>query len=190
MPWNEPLRVAERIALLDHLTKGRVRFGMGRGLSRREFGNFGIDMEESRDRFDEGSAMVKVALETGWIEGAGPHYPQPRAPIRPAPERSFADRLYAVASSDDSVEAAARLKARMTMFSDRSWKARLPSVERWRDLYRELPRRGTATAADLRLRLLQQRRGGGGHPRPRVHGQLPRSRCSSTTRSWATTSRA
>ncbi len=136
MPWNEPLRVAERIALLDHLTKGRVRFGMGRGLSRREFGNFGIDMEESRDRFDEGSAMVKAALETGWIEGAGPHYPQPRAPIRPAPERSFADRLYAVASSDDSVEAAARLKARMTMFSDRSWKARLPSVERWRDLYR------------------------------------------------------
>ena len=78
------------------------------------------------------------ALETGWIEGDGPHYPQPKAPIRPAPERSFDGRLYAVASSDDSVEAAARLKARMTMFSDRSWKARLPSIERWRELYREL----------------------------------------------------
>ena len=138
MPWNEPLRVAERVALLDHLTKGRFRFGMGRGLSRREFGCFGIGMDESRERFDEGSMMVKRALETGWIEGDGPHYPQPKAPIRPAPERSFEGRLYAVASSDDSVEAAARLKARMTMFSDRSWKSRLPSIERWRDLYREL----------------------------------------------------
>lgn len=138
MPWNEPLRVAEKIALLDHVAGGRVRFGMGRGLSRREFANFGtIQMDESRERFDEGSAMVTAALETGWIEGAGPFYPQPRAPIRPAPARSFAGRLYAVASSDDSVEAAARLKAAMTMFSDRSWTARKPSVDRWRELYRE-----------------------------------------------------
>ncbi len=138
MPWNEPLRVAEKVALLDQVSGGRMRFGMGRGLSRREFGHFGIDMEESRERFDEGSQMVKDALETGFIEGAGPHYVQPRAPIRPRPSRSFADRLYAVASSDDSVEAAARLKASMVMFADRSWKSRLPSIERWRGLYREL----------------------------------------------------
>jgi alkanesulfonate monooxygenase SsuD/methylene tetrahydromethanopterin reductase-like flavin-dependent oxidoreductase (luciferase family) len=137
MPWNEPLRVAERISLLDQMSEGRLRFGMGRGLSRREFANFGIDMAESRERFDEGSMMVKQALETGFIEGGGPHYPQPRAPIRPAPSRSFEGRLYAVASSDDSVEAAARLKASMVMFSDRSWKSRLPSIERWRALYRE-----------------------------------------------------
>ena len=56
MPWNDPLRVAERIALLDQVSGGRVRFGMGRGLSRREFANFGaIEMDESRERFDEGS---------------------------------------------------------------------------------------------------------------------------------------
>ena len=40
MPWNEPLRVAEKIALLDHMTEGRVRFGMGRGLSKREYSHF------------------------------------------------------------------------------------------------------------------------------------------------------
>ncbi len=138
MPWNDPLRVAERIALLDQVSGGRVRFGMGRGLSRREFANFGaIEMDESRERFDEGSMMVKEALETGWIEGAGPFFPQPKAPIRPAPATSFEGRLYAVASSDDSIEAAARLKARMTMFSDRSWASRKPSIDRWRDLYRE-----------------------------------------------------
>jgi alkanesulfonate monooxygenase SsuD/methylene tetrahydromethanopterin reductase-like flavin-dependent oxidoreductase (luciferase family) len=109
MPWNDPLRVAERIALLDQVSGGRVRFGMGRGLSRREFALFGpIEMEESRERFDEGSMMVKEALETGWIEGSGPFFEQPRAPLRPAPTKSFDGRLYAVASSDDSIEAAAR----------------------------------------------------------------------------------
>ena len=138
MPWNEPLRVAEKVSLLDELSGGRVKFGMGRGLSRREFAMFrGIEMDESRARFDEASMMVQRALETGFIEGDGPFYPQPRAPIRPAPTRTFAGRTYAVASSDDSVEAAARLAATMVMFSDRSWKSRLPSIERWRSLFRE-----------------------------------------------------
>lgn len=139
MPWNDPLRVAEKISLLDHIAEGRFRFGMGRGLSRREFARFsGIGMEESRERFDEGSAMVVEALRTGWIEGDGPYYPQPRTQIRPAPERSFEGRTYAVASSEDSIEAAARLKASMVMFSDRSWSRRLPSIEKWRAMYREL----------------------------------------------------
>ena len=138
MPWNDPLRVAERIALLDQVSGGRVRFGMGRGLSRREFALFpGISMDESRQRFDEASTMVREARATGFIEGDGPFYPQPRAPIRPAPSRSFVGRTYAVASSDDSVEAAARLGARMVMFADRAWKSRLAGIERWRSLHRE-----------------------------------------------------
>jgi alkanesulfonate monooxygenase SsuD/methylene tetrahydromethanopterin reductase-like flavin-dependent oxidoreductase (luciferase family) len=139
MPWNEPLRVAEKIALLDHIAGGRLRFGMGRGLSRREYSHFrGIEMDESRDRFDEGAAMVVEALETGFIEGDGRYYPQPRTPIRPAPERTFAGRTYAVATSDDSLEAAARLKAAMVMFADRSWEGRLPSIEKWRAMFSEL----------------------------------------------------
>jgi len=53
LPWNDPLRVAEKVSLLDHLSNGRLLFGMGRGLARREYAGFGIDMDESRDRFDE-----------------------------------------------------------------------------------------------------------------------------------------
>ena len=138
MPWNEPVRVAEKVAMLDHVAGGRLRFGMGRGLSRREYGLFGgIEMDESRARFDEGATMVQEALETGWIEGDGPFYPQPRAAIRPAPTRTFDGRTYAVATSDDSIEAAARLKAAMVMFADRRWETRMPQIERWRKLFRE-----------------------------------------------------
>ena len=53
LPWNDPLRVAEKITLLDHLAEGRVVFGMGRGLAKMEYAGFGLDMNESRERFDE-----------------------------------------------------------------------------------------------------------------------------------------
>ena len=52
--------------------------------------------------------MIVNALGTGYIEGDGPFYPQTRVEIRPRPERSFKDRIYAVANSADSVEACAR----------------------------------------------------------------------------------
>ena len=62
LPWNEPLRVAEKIAMLDELSGGRVRFGMARGLSRREYEPFrGIEMDESRARFDEAAPMILEA---------------------------------------------------------------------------------------------------------------------------------
>ena len=136
LPWNEPLRVAEKVALLDTVSGGRVRFGMGRGLSRREFAPFvGIDMDTSRERFDESSMMIVNALKTGYIEGQGPFYPQPRTEIRPRPERSFDDRIYAVANSTDSIEACARVGGRMIMFSEAHWERRLPGIERYRERY-------------------------------------------------------
>jgi alkanesulfonate monooxygenase SsuD/methylene tetrahydromethanopterin reductase-like flavin-dependent oxidoreductase (luciferase family) len=137
LPWNQPIRVAERIALLDHLSGGRVLFGMGRGLARREYAGFGIDMEESRDRFDEAGRMILDALETGFIEGDGPFYPQARTEIRPRPARSFADRIYGVAMSPDSVLSAADLGARMVIFSQRPWPDQRESYGVYRDRFVE-----------------------------------------------------
>ncbi|HEY1934327.1 MAG TPA: LLM class flavin-dependent oxidoreductase [Acetobacteraceae bacterium] len=136
LPWHDPLRVAEQAAVLDLLCKGRLRLGLGRGLARREFAAFRGTMNESRERFDEAAPMIVQALRTGVMEGNGQHYKQPRIEIRPKPKYSFDGRIYAVASSEDSVEAAARLGAHMVMFSDRPWPLRLPAIQRNRDLHR------------------------------------------------------
>ena len=71
LPWHNPLRVVERMIVLDHLSKGRAQFGIGRGLPRREYDTFGVDMNEARDRFDEAAELIIEALETGVFEGRG-----------------------------------------------------------------------------------------------------------------------
>ncbi len=138
LPWNTPLRVAEKIALLDHLSGGRAVLGVGRGLARREYDGFGIGMQESRDRFDEAARMILDATDRGFIEGAGPYYPQARTPIRPRPLRGFRDRLYAIGMSPESVEQAARLGARLAIFSQMPWEMWAgTSLARYREVWRE-----------------------------------------------------
>jgi alkanesulfonate monooxygenase SsuD/methylene tetrahydromethanopterin reductase-like flavin-dependent oxidoreductase (luciferase family) len=138
LPWNDPLRVAERAVVVDLLSKGRLRLGLGRGLARREFHAFRGSMDESRERFDEAAAMIVNAMRTGFIEGDGKFYKQPRTEIRPRPYKPIDGRIYAVASSDDSVVSAAKLNARMVMFADRPWPMRMPAIQKHRELTRQL----------------------------------------------------
>ena len=136
LPWNDPLRVAEKMILLDHLAGGRVTFGMGRGLARMEYAGFRLDMNEARERFDEAAAMILQALETGYMEGDGPYYRQPRVELRPKPSRSFTGRVYSVAMSPDSVDAAAGLGVGMMTFMQFPVEQHLPGVETYRAGYR------------------------------------------------------
>ena len=137
LPWNNPLRVVERMITLDHLSRGRALFGIGRGLSRREYEPFGVDMSESRERFDEAAEMIVRGLETGVVEGDGLYYPQKRTEVRPRPYASFKDRFYAVGMSSDSVPVVARLGAKMMTFGTKPWEETVPHFNRYRDLYRE-----------------------------------------------------
>lgn len=137
LPWHNPIRVAEEMIMLDILSKGRARFGMGRGLSPLEYGKFQVDMGESRERFDEAAAMIIDALETGVLKGDGKYYATPEVPIRPQPEYSFKDRIYCVASSKDSIVSATKLKAKLLSFLTRPVEEFMPTVVEYQDLYRE-----------------------------------------------------
>ncbi|HTX62565.1 MAG TPA: LLM class flavin-dependent oxidoreductase [Acidimicrobiales bacterium] len=135
VPWNDPLRVAEKALMVDALSHGRLLLGLGRGLSRKEYVPFRIPLDETRERFDEAAAMIFEAVETGFIEGDGPFYPQPRAELRPRPRGSFEGRRFCVAGSPDSLVAAARLKAQMMSFIVRPVAQLMPEFDRYRELY-------------------------------------------------------
>jgi alkanesulfonate monooxygenase SsuD/methylene tetrahydromethanopterin reductase-like flavin-dependent oxidoreductase (luciferase family) len=139
LPWNiQPLRVAEKAALLDTLSNGRLILGLGRGLSRREFGQFGVAMDESRDRFDEMAPMIIQALETGVMEEHhGRYFDQPRAPLRPKPFKSFRDRLAQVAMSGDSVQVAGQLGVQMMSFFYKPNEAHKAEIDTYRAAFQQ-----------------------------------------------------
>jgi alkanesulfonate monooxygenase SsuD/methylene tetrahydromethanopterin reductase-like flavin-dependent oxidoreductase (luciferase family) len=137
LPWNDPLRVVEKMIVLDHLSQGRAMFGIGRGLAKREYDRFGVDMNEARDRFDESAEFIMKGLETGVVEGEGKFRNQMRAEIRPRPYASFKDRFYCVAMSSDSVPVCARLGARMMSFAQKPWDQMVPHFESYRRLFLE-----------------------------------------------------
>lgn len=116
LPWHDPLRVTEQIAFLDVFSKGRLDLGFGRGLSRSEYAQFGIDMGESRERWHEILDIVLRGLETGVVEGDGKFYKQPPATLIPFTGRDFRENLTEIAMSPESVEVAAELGAAMASF--------------------------------------------------------------------------
>src|SRR5436190_4761090 len=63
LPWHDPIRVAEAVAMLDHLSGGRVILGIGRGLGRVEYEGFRADMNESRARFVEYADAILTGPE-------------------------------------------------------------------------------------------------------------------------------
>ncbi len=137
LPWNNPLRVVEKMIMLDHLCQGRAIFGIGRGLAKREYDRFGIDMNEARDRFDEAAEVILRGLETGIVEGNGPYYPYEPTEVRPKPFASFAGRTNCVAMSSDSVPVAARLGTKMMSFAQKPWEQMVGHFDSYRRLYRE-----------------------------------------------------
>ena len=138
LPWNDPLRVAEKMAVLEYFAPGRVALGIGRGLARREYRGFRVPMEEARGRFEEGARLVLDALDKGYMESDTELFQQPRVDIRPRPLRGYRDALYCVAMSNDSAESAAELGGSMMTFIQFAFERHMPMIELYRERFRKV----------------------------------------------------
>ena len=69
---HHPIRLAEQLAVLDNLTKGKLIVGLGRGSSYYiyDYQGFGIDHHEAQARLDEAEAIIVRA----WTEGPFRHH--------------------------------------------------------------------------------------------------------------------
>jgi len=135
LPWNDPLRVAEKIAMLDCMTDGRTILGIGRGLGRVEFEGFRVQMGESRERFVESAETILEGLEQGYCEYQGKHIKQPKARIRPEPFRSFKNRTYAAAISPESSAIMARLGIGILVIPQKPWEEHAQELADYNELF-------------------------------------------------------
>jgi alkanesulfonate monooxygenase SsuD/methylene tetrahydromethanopterin reductase-like flavin-dependent oxidoreductase (luciferase family) len=61
LPLANPLRLAEECATLDHLSGGRLVYGIGRSSFVDSYQGYGVDYEESRPRFFEALDVMRLA---------------------------------------------------------------------------------------------------------------------------------
>ncbi len=134
LPWHDPIRVAEQIALLDILCGGRCVFGFGRGAASVEYSGFRIPMEEARPRFVEAAEIVVKALSQESFEHEGNFYRIPRTAIRPRPISHPERRFHASAVSPDSAEIMAKLGFGLLMVMQNEWPKAAADIARYREI--------------------------------------------------------
>jgi alkanesulfonate monooxygenase SsuD/methylene tetrahydromethanopterin reductase-like flavin-dependent oxidoreductase (luciferase family) len=134
LPWHNPIRVAEHIALLDIMCGGRCIFGFGRGAASAEYEGFGIPMGEARPRFAEAAEIVVKALANEVFEHDGEHYQIPPTSIRPRPVSHPERRFYASSVSPESAEIMAKMGFGMLVIMQNEWKKAAEDIHRFREI--------------------------------------------------------
>jgi len=59
VPWHNPILLAEQVATIDQLSKGRFDFGVGKGYRFNEFHGFNIDPAELGPIYEEAMGIIK-----------------------------------------------------------------------------------------------------------------------------------
>lgn len=85
LPLRNPIQLAEEIAMLDILTKGRVEVGFGTGYQQYEFDRFGVKLEENRAMFEEALDLITKLLSTENVTHQGRYWNLPETTILPRP---------------------------------------------------------------------------------------------------------
>ncbi len=88
LPLANPLKVAEEVATLDHISNGRVEFGVGRGTFPEHHDAFNSPFPESRSRFDEYLEIILKAWTLDEVFFDGDHYQCQGICVKPKPVQS------------------------------------------------------------------------------------------------------
>jgi len=101
LPAHHPLRLVEEICMLDHLSRGRLEVGIGRGASPHELAYFGVDPQAAPEMYVEAYTVIMQALTRDQVNFSGKHYQFADVPIEMKPlQRPHPPLWYAVPVPD------------------------------------------------------------------------------------------
>ena len=84
-PMYHPLRVAEEVVMLDHLSRGRLELGLGRGASPIEIASFAVDPADASAMNREATDIILKALQSDVLDHDGKFYHFKRVRIAARP---------------------------------------------------------------------------------------------------------
>lgn len=105
---SHPARVAERVAVLDLLSNGRVEFGMGESASITELEPFNVTMEDKRAIFEDAVRCLIPMFQDGGTEYSGTHFQFPLRNVLPKPRQKPHPPLWVACSQLETIAYAGR----------------------------------------------------------------------------------
>lgn len=107
LPIYHPIRLAERIANIDHLVDGQSSWGVSLGYRESELINFGVDMDDRVGRFLESVHLLKRLLEGDRFDHDGDHFSFEDAFVRPEPVSDPRPKLFGGGNAEVAIKRAA-----------------------------------------------------------------------------------
>jgi alkanesulfonate monooxygenase SsuD/methylene tetrahydromethanopterin reductase-like flavin-dependent oxidoreductase (luciferase family) len=132
-PVNHPARIAERVAMLDHLSEGRFEFGTGRGSSTTEQRGFGIeDPELTREMVAETLPQIVRMWQQEEFSYDGKFFSMPSRNVLPKPYTDPHPPLWVAAGSPSTFEMAARQGMGVLCFAFGKPETFTPLIEKYK----------------------------------------------------------
>lgn len=120
LPHYHPVRLAEDLAVLDNLSRGRMMLGVGMGYVPGEFAALGTHPRQRLSRMEEGLDVLELAWKEERFDYHGKRYRLDDVRVRPRPVQSGGPPTWIAAMSEAGALRAARRGAHLLPQGDRA----------------------------------------------------------------------
>lgn len=108
LPIHHPVRVAEDALVIDALSGGRLRLGVGNGYRQEELGGFGTSTRDRRERTEEALTVLRHAFAGETFSFNGRHWSIPPIRVTPPPVRPGGPPIWLSGTAPAALDRAAR----------------------------------------------------------------------------------
>ncbi|MCP3991404.1 MAG: LLM class flavin-dependent oxidoreductase [Actinomycetia bacterium] len=108
LPLYHPIRLAEDLAVLDHVSNGRMELGIGMGYVPSEFAAFGVPLKNRVSMTEEAIDILRLAWGDGPFSYHGKRYQLDDVDVHPKPVQDGGPPLWIAAMSEAGAKRAAR----------------------------------------------------------------------------------
>ena len=109
LPFHHPIRLAQDVAMLDHLSGGRAEFGTGIGVHEHEFMRWGLDFYSRQEMGEEMLDIIELAWGgDGTVTYEGKYWQIDEALIQPMPFQKPHPPIWAAVHSPRAIDFAAK----------------------------------------------------------------------------------